>query len=157
MSELINPINAGESPSLVMINDHFQIISIYLLWSSTKDDELKIQAIFGRNLNYDFQPIDRFRSENKIDNIIYRLEYHMPIIDEDLNTSNEINNNTINKYHLRMSTKMKNTPIYYDDPKSRMININEPYQFLFDVQFPNNTSSISKRRMRNSFELTIFF
>ncbi len=152
MSMVINSITGGESPSLLMINDHFQIIHIYLLWSSNNDDEFKIQAIFGKNLNYNFEPVDRFRSDHKLETIIYRLEYHMPIIDDDRTTSNEINNNTINKYHLRMSTKVN-----YDDLKPRTININQPYQFVFDVQFQNNFLPISKRMIENLSELTFIF
>jgi hypothetical protein len=152
MSMVINSITGGESPSLLMINDHFQIIHIYLLWSSNNDDEFKIQAIFGKNLNYNFEPVDRFRSDHKLETIIYRLEYHMPIIDDDRTTSNEINNNTINKYHLRMSTKVN-----YDDLKPRTININQPYQFVFDVQFQNNFLPISKRMIENLSKLTFFY
>jgi hypothetical protein len=75
----------------------------------------------------------------------------MPMIDEDLDTPNEgNNNNTINRYRLRLLAKTKNIPAPHDDPKSRTVNIHEPYQFLFDAQFPTYNSSISKRRIRNS-------
>lgn len=157
MSIQLHSINGGASPSLLMIDDHFQIIYIYLLWSSNIDEEYKIHAVFGKNVNYDFQPIDRFKSDHKLETIVYRLEYHMSIIDEDLTTSNENNNNTINKYHLRMSTKTKNIPINYDDIKQRTIDINEPNQFLFDVQFQNTILPISKRMIRQSFPHTLSF
>jgi hypothetical protein len=132
MDLLINNFDGNESISILSINNHFQTIYIYLLWSSNIDEEFKIQALFGESSMYELTPIDRFRTENKSETIVYRLEYKILI-------NNEEYGNLMTKYQLRMSTKTN-----YDDIKQRTINLNIPYQFLFDVHFQNHLLSSSK-------------
>ena len=132
MSGLINNFDENLSLSIIPINNDFHTIYLYLLWNSNIDEEFKIQALFGKSSTYELTPIDRFRTENKSETIVYQLEYK-------ISNNNEEYGNLMHKYQLRMSTKTN-----YDDTKQRTINLNIPYQFLFDVHFPNHLLSSSK-------------
>jgi len=157
MSELENNEVEDAHGSFLSINSNFKTISIYLLWRSNIDDDFKIQAIFGKNLKYDFEPIDRWFSEHRSQIIVYRLEYKMPINnDEYTNISNRNNITFINKYHLRMTTKTMNISTNYDDSKQRIMNVNEQYQFLFDVRFQNHMLSSPKGILRIKYSLFVF-
>jgi len=149
MAALINNVDKDGYTSFVSINDDFQTISIYLLWRSNIDEEFKIQALFGKTLRFDFEPIERFRTEHKVEIVVYRLVYQIPMDnDEYTKVCNENNNTTMNKYQLRMSAKTMNMAANYDDSQQRIININDKYQFLFDVHFQNNILSAAKGIMR---------
>jgi hypothetical protein len=149
MSVLINTGSEDQFTSFGSINGDVQTISIYLLWRSNIDEEFKIQALFGKSLKYDLEPVERFRSEHKLEIIVYRLECKIPIeSDEYTKLSYENNNSIMNKYQLRISTKTMNISAHYDDTKQRTINIDDPYQFLFDVHFQNNILPLSKGIMR---------
>lgn len=145
MSEIINLTNEDLRTSFTSLTDELQSISIYLLWRSNIDEEFKIQALFGKTLKYDLEPVEKFRTELKSEIIVYRLQYQMLINDNEYTkNSNENNNSTMNKYQLRISAKAMNISAHYDDSKQRIIDINSPYQFLFDVHFQNNILPLSK-------------
>jgi hypothetical protein len=139
MLGLVNTVDENSSISLISINGQFQKITIYLLCSSNIDDDFKIQALFGKSEKLDLEPIERLQTDHRSQTVVYRLERHVPINDDQYtNTSNENNNSSMNKYQLTMSTKTRNTSTHYDDSKQRTIHMNSPYQFLFDVHFHNH-------------------
>ena len=126
-----------EKSMLLISNEHLQSISIYLLCTSNQDEEFNIQAIFGKNFKSDFQPIDRFQSEERSEIVLYRLDY-------DITLSENIQQN--NKYHLKMSFPTRNIPVNCEDSKVRTIDPNQRAQFLFDVHFHRQIPLISKRK-----------
>jgi hypothetical protein len=137
MSATIDYADEDQSISIMSINDDFQTIDIYLLWNSKIDDEFKIHGLFGESLRYELEPIERFRSELELETIVYRMQYKIPM-------NNEEYGNIIAKYRLKMLTKTRNISVNYDDIKQRIINVNIPSQFLFDVQFQNHLLSSPK-------------
>ena len=126
MSALVNNSDEYQSLSIIPINNNFHTIYIYLLWNSNLDDEFKIQALFGKASIYELLPIERFSIDQRSGTIVYRLEYKI-----------EYGNQTSEKYQLKMSTN-------FDDIKQRFVNLNLPYQFLFDVHFQRHLLSSPK-------------
>jgi len=145
MSELENNEVEDAHESFLPINSNSQTISIYVLWRSNIDEDFKIQAIFGKNQKYDFEPIDKWFTDHRSQIIVYRLEYKMSINNDE---STKISNQNNTKYQLRMATKTMNISTNYDDSKQRIMNVNESYQFLFDVHFQNHMLSSPKGILR---------
>lgn len=136
MTDLTN-FNNLEQSMLMISNEHLQTISIYLLCTSNQDEEFNIQAIFGKNLKYDFKPIDRFQSEERSEIVLYRLDFDITLFEN-------IQQN--NKYHLKMSFPTRNNLVNCEDSKVRTIDSDQRAQFLFDVQFHRQIPLISKRK-----------
>lgn len=137
MTELTNS-NSLEQSMLVISNEHFQTISIYLLCTANEDEEFSIQAVFSKNFKCDFRPIDRIHLEEKSEIILYRLDHDVTLVE---------NGQVNDKYHLKMLFTTRSLPMNCEDSKVRLINPNQRSQFLFDVQFHRQMPLISKRKV----------
>jgi len=138
MSVVENEENDERTSSLLVVENRFETISIYLIWNSNVDEEWKIQASFGKNLDENFCRIDQFQIDQKTVANLYQLDYKLLL--------SEQSDNVTKTYQLKFLRQTSNNNYkIYDDVKQRTINTRQSHEFLCDTRtsFTNKNVSLA--------------
>jgi hypothetical protein len=150
MSSLFDDDERNLTGSMSLVNESILSTNIYLLWTSSPDDEYKMQALFGSALHHDFEKVDEFQLKSRHSIIVYQLTHHkVDSSTRSVNPSHDAEENHEKEvFFIRISTKAMGMSANYNDSTERIADFGTPHQFLFDIKLHTPLLRLNKGKQR---------